>query len=373
MSGGNIVGGFAGGNAGTILNCYAAGSVEGIAYVGGFTAGNYINDEEYGDIPGTIEKCYARGLVTGYSDTGGLVGAIVEGSVITDSYYDESTGQSDTGKGTKETTAGMKDRATFSGWDFDNIWLMDEGTSRPYLYYQAYNWTGSSDASTWTDPGNWTVNLIENYGYPYAGVQSVFINSGTDTITIPHDITVGRLKLGQGFGGTVQLGGALNIDNAGEREGSLILKGGSFNAASGTLNIDGNFKKDGGVFTCGTSTVNFADSSRISSVEGNSTFHALQCVSSGKIISFEAGSVQTIEGYFKAEGSYGSKVKLTSSDPGYRWYIDPQATRSVTFADVSDSENINATEIKAVNSVNSGNNENWSFGSFKNTRTIIIY
>ncbi len=373
VSGGNIVGGFAGGNAGTILNCYAAGSVEGIAYVGGFTAGNYINDEEYGDIPGTIEKCYARGLVTGYSDTGGLVGAIVEGSVITDSYYDESTGQSDTGKGTKETTAGMKDRATFSGWDFDNIWLMDEGTSRPYLYYQAYNWTGSSDASTWTDPGNWTVNLIENYGYPYAGVQSVFINSGTDTITIPHDITVGRLELGQGFGGTVQLGGALNIDNAGEREGSLILKGGSFNAASGTLNIDGNFKKDGGVFTCGTSTVNFADSSRISSVEGNSTFHALQCVSSGKIISFEAGSVQTIEGYFKAEGSYGSKVKLTSSDPGYRWYIDPQATRSVTFADVSDSENINATEIKAVNSVNSGNNENWSFGSFKNTRTIIIY
>lgn len=373
LSGENIIGGFAGGNAGTISDCYAAGSVEGAVYVGGFAAGNYLPVDESAETPGTIERCYASGLVSGVSETGGLVGAVIESSVVSDSYYDESTGQSDTGKGTKETTANMRKRATFSGWDFDNVWLVDEGKSRPYLSYQAYNWTGSSDASTWTDTGNWTVNLMKNYGYPYTGVQSVFINSGNDSISVPNGITVGRLHLGQGFSGTVQLAGALTIDNAGEREGSLILQGGTFNAASGTLNIDGSFRKSSGTFTCGTSTVNFADPSSISSVEGSSTFHNFKCASQGKIISFEAGSVQTTEGYFKVEGSYGSRVKITSSDPGVRWYVDPQGTRSVSFADVSDSENVNAAEIKAINSVNGGNNENWSFGSSKKTRTIIIY
>jgi len=373
VSGTNIIGGFAAGNIGTIDDSYSGGSVSGSGYVGGFAAQDYFDTED-GIQTGSIEGCYASGPVTGTSNVGGLVGAVVEGSVITASYYDAGTGQSDTGKGTKETAANMRKQGTFAGWDFNNTWLIDENKSRPYLSYQAYNWTGSADASTWTNIGNWTVNLMKDHSYPYTGQQSVFINSGDDSILVPSGIMVGRLHLGQGFSGDVILLGTLSVFDNGEREGSIILQGGYLDATDEAINVSGNFRNRGGIFKCLTSTVNFTGEAAVSSIEGSTTFCNFNCAVPGKIISFEAGSIQTMEGSFNVSGSSGSKINLTSMLPGTRWFVDPQATRSVTFVDVADSNNIATEAVRAVNSTNSGNNINWFFGgNQRKTQTIIIF
>jgi hypothetical protein len=39
-------------------------------------------------------------------------------------------------QGIPKTTAEMMQQATFEGWDFDNIWTIDEGRSYPSLRWQ---------------------------------------------------------------------------------------------------------------------------------------------------------------------------------------------------------------------------------------------
>jgi hypothetical protein len=139
------VGGLAGYSYGTIGNCYATGSVSGgtSMYVGGLTGSN-------GD-HGAINNCYATGPVSSSgSNVGGLVGLIGSNATVTNGYYDQNTtGQSDTGKGEPRTTAQMKlidtSVATYAGWDFvgeetngtADIWSIDTSSAinsgYPYL------------------------------------------------------------------------------------------------------------------------------------------------------------------------------------------------------------------------------------------------
>jgi hypothetical protein len=111
---------------GSIENCYATGRVTGTSAVGGLTGDNYLASA-------TIVNSYAAGLATGTSTTGGLAGQNNQGGPITSSYYGQTTGQSDTGKGIRKATADMRQRATFVGWDFDTVWTIGEGTSYPHL------------------------------------------------------------------------------------------------------------------------------------------------------------------------------------------------------------------------------------------------
>jgi len=57
-------GGVAGDNSGTVLNCYATGTVSGIQIVAGVVGDNY----------GTLQNCFATGNVTGDDYVGGVVG-----------------------------------------------------------------------------------------------------------------------------------------------------------------------------------------------------------------------------------------------------------------------------------------------------------
>ena len=118
------VGGLVGVNYGTVTNCYATGAVTGDVRVGGLVGYN---------VGGTVTNCYATGAVAGNTEVGGLVGANFYGTV-TASYYDtQTTGQSDTGKGEPRTTAAMYQQATFTGWDFTDVWAIVEGVSYPTL------------------------------------------------------------------------------------------------------------------------------------------------------------------------------------------------------------------------------------------------
>jgi len=86
----------------------------------------------------TVNACAAdmsvRSEGTGAQQTGSLVGVNHNSEAVCDSYYDQdTTGQSDTGKGEPRPTAEMKRQGTYTGWDFDTVWSIDEGESYPYL------------------------------------------------------------------------------------------------------------------------------------------------------------------------------------------------------------------------------------------------
>jgi len=120
-------GGFAGRNVGSITNCYATGSVIGNMYVGGFTGSN----------GGSIINCYAAGNVTGKTEVGAFLG--VNRSSITNCYYLSNSirgvgMQYDEASGTATGMSGqMKTQSAFTGFDFTTIWSINEGASFPYL------------------------------------------------------------------------------------------------------------------------------------------------------------------------------------------------------------------------------------------------
>jgi len=80
-------------------------------------------------------------------------------------------------------------------------------------------------------------------------------------------------------------------------------------------------------------------------------------------VTFPAGGTITVTGNMILEGTGGNLLLLRSSASGTQWNIDPQGTRSVSYVDVQDSNNINAAQISASNSVDSGNNTGWIFAT----------
>ena len=159
---GNVTGGtgwYAGGlvglaGDGVIRECYATGNVSGVSGVGGLAgqAGALQDCYALGDVTGSgerigglvgqnggpIENCFSAGLVNNTGTMrGGMIGYYNYSYIIISSYYDTITsGMGDTNKGIPMTTDDMKQPETFVGWDFDDIWDIDEGESYPYLKWQ---------------------------------------------------------------------------------------------------------------------------------------------------------------------------------------------------------------------------------------------
>lgn len=113
-SGGNAtMGGFVGAlNGATIRNSYATGDVMATNSSQGDAAGFS------GEGGGTIQNSYSTGFVTNTSSSEGF------GTTCSSSYYDTETSAKSTGCGSAKTTADMRTQSTFSGWNFDDIWIM---------------------------------------------------------------------------------------------------------------------------------------------------------------------------------------------------------------------------------------------------------
>lgn len=123
------LGGLTGFSDGTVSNCYSMGYVNSgnsAKYLGGLMGYN----------GGTLSSCYSTGDVTngsGSSDLGGLVGYNYE--TVSGCYFLNTSGPND-GIGTSLTAAQMKQQASFVGWDFNNIWTINENISYPELAWQ---------------------------------------------------------------------------------------------------------------------------------------------------------------------------------------------------------------------------------------------
>ncbi len=152
---GGSVGGLAGGlvdNGGTISNSYATGNVTGMgnSMVGGLVGYNHrgtvSNSYAMGNVTGmgsgpvgglvgynggTVSNSYATGNITG--NGGGLVE--INYGTVSGSYYDKETTGRTIGNGIGKTTAEMKTKSTYEGWDFENTWAM-LNNSYPVLKWQ---------------------------------------------------------------------------------------------------------------------------------------------------------------------------------------------------------------------------------------------
>ena len=127
----------------TIKNSYSLGNVSGTKYVGGFIGLNY-----YG---GLIENSYARSAATsGSMDLADFVGqndGVINNSFANNlhgNFYGENIGgQPFTGEGYtfnfSQTNTGLltanqiKQHSNFSGWDFNNVWVIYDSFTSPLL------------------------------------------------------------------------------------------------------------------------------------------------------------------------------------------------------------------------------------------------
>ncbi|MBI4709761.1 MAG: hypothetical protein HY759_01430 [Nitrospirae bacterium] len=124
--------------------------------------------------------------------------------------------------------------------------------------------------------------------------------------------------------------------------------------------MKGNWTNSGS-FSSGTSTVILNGINQ--TIYGNNTFYNLSKIAtSAGVLSFETGKTQTIVNSLILTGASGNILSLRSTSQGNYWYINPQGTRSISFVDAKDSNNIHQTTIIPTNSVSSGNNVNWNLG-----------
>ncbi|MEI8142996.1 MAG: LamG-like jellyroll fold domain-containing protein, partial [Candidatus Berkelbacteria bacterium] len=157
--------------------------------------------------------------------------------------------------------------------------------------------------------------------------------------------------------------GTLDASGYNVTAGNVIQSGGTFTAPTSgkTFTVNGGWNHSSGTFTPGTGTVTFAGDAAI---QGDTTFNNFTAQTGGKTLTFADSSTQTITGTMKLTGTSGSLVTLRSSTTGTQWKVNP-ATADVSYVDVKDSNNTNATAITANYSNDSLNNTNWTIPCFK--------
>ena len=165
---GNVMGGnysgYAGGligyaNSISVSQCFAEGSVVAYRFAGGLigstkapaivaqshASGGITTTAWAGGLigspnGGTVMHCYSIGAVVGDSSSGGLIGARRYTSdalpTVSGSFWDmQFSGMTESLGGEGRTTAQMMDKSTFTsaGWDFVEVWAIENGLTYPYL------------------------------------------------------------------------------------------------------------------------------------------------------------------------------------------------------------------------------------------------
>lgn len=164
VNGNNNVGGLIGFCQRSVTQCSSRGAVKGKDCVGGLIGRGSVTvdpilisdsyavvdvtgtETESGKVGGLIGETHGIQIANSFSQgkvrsdsieknyVGGLLGSVSETTVLS-SYYDlEKSGMSDVDRGTPKTTAALAEQSTFVGWDFDEIWKMENG--RPWLIFE---------------------------------------------------------------------------------------------------------------------------------------------------------------------------------------------------------------------------------------------
>ena len=154
---------------------------------------------------------------------------------------------------------------------------------------------------------------------------------------------------------------------------SGILNVSAFNSSLGifpTLTIYGDLNISNGTFTAGVnSTIIFAGTSN-ATIYGNSSFYNLNITKPGATLFFEKGGNKTkvnfnITGGLAVKGNSTHPTYLRSQVDATQWFINFSGSwMDIDRADIMDSNNsAGVSNLIAYQSVNSGNNQNWTFSS----------
>ena len=234
---GSGAGGLVGGNAGSISNSYAAANVSGTgSYIGGLTggsSGSIVNSYATGTVSGSgskvgglagfnsgsISNSYAA-AVSSTAHSGALVG--LNSGTLRNSFWNSDLVMSGIGAGlasgaTGLTSAQMQTRLAFAGWDFTNTWQIAEGQTYPSLlaiHAPSNIWTGAVN-NAWLAPGNWSLGHVPN---------------STESVVIPDVASSAFVELGAGAQTVKSLSSSefFKLDGAGTS--FVLTRGGSFNA-----------------------------------------------------------------------------------------------------------------------------------------------
>jgi hypothetical protein len=244
---------------------------------------------------------------------------------------------------------------------------------------------------------------VSNHGILLAGS---WYNTGGDFIARQSTLTFTATTAGQrirsagepfgnvhfnGSGGTWVLIDSMTVTS------TMTIAAGTFHtSATGNfgLSVGGNWTTTGaGTFTVNQSTVTFIGTSgqivrnagqafRVI-IDSNtssggivfaSSFTALRLtvdsldLGSGTTLYFNAGSTYTIT-HLELTGAPGDRVWMRSTQSGTSWLLNNSGTNSAAYVDVRDSDARAGNQIIATNSINSGNNLNWSLGGVGQLRT----
>lgn len=122
---------------GTIANCYNLGEIISSDYAGGIVG--------YVTYNGEIENCYNVGLIRGSDNSfriGGITGYMSNG-ISTNCYFIDNV-SSGTGRGSgvanKCDAEKLKNKRTYTGFDFKNVWKFAEGNAYPYPTLQSLDY-----------------------------------------------------------------------------------------------------------------------------------------------------------------------------------------------------------------------------------------
>ena len=141
-----------------------------------------------------------------------------------------------------------------------------------------------------------------------------------------------------------------------------ITASGVMNGNSATLQLSGDWDNTGS-FVPGTSTVFITDGCGLLSgvINGNSSFNNLELSStSGKQVTFTAGSTQTVAGAFAAGGDPGFLLKIRSSLGGSAAFLNILGTGSANDVDVQDNNALAGNDVfMSAGSIKGANTPGW--------------
>ena len=173
------VAGLVGLNLGSVSNCYSTGDVNGYGGVGGLVGDNGSPAiPPGGPYPGYIYNSYSTGNIEGTSSVGGLVGCNLCGD-IERSFWDVQTSGEPNMCGYQnevyatgcdpncgKTSAQMQTRSTFTeaGWDFVEIWLINNGATYPVLRQEIRSDLNGDDSVNMLDFAVFADHWLEGTG-----------------------------------------------------------------------------------------------------------------------------------------------------------------------------------------------------------------
>ena len=160
------------------------------------------------------------------------------------------------------------------------------------------------------------------------------------------------------YNGTQSLESNLTVQN------NLSISSGVLSAGSYTINLGGNWASSGGTFTPGTSTVNFNDATKVSTISGSTTFNNLTSSTSDKTIKFTAGTTQTVSS-LSLTGTSGHLITIdTDTGAGTFNLSDTTGTNTLYYTSVTRSAAAGGATWNALISdgnSNGGSNSGWNF------------